>query len=72
MKSYFDVIVVGGGHAGSEAACAAARKNVSVCLLTTNKEIIGQMSCNPAVGGLGKGPLSKGNRCIRWHYGKSN
>ena len=38
MKSYFDVIVVGGGHAGSEAACAAARKNASVCLLTTNKE----------------------------------
>ena len=57
MKSYFDVIVVGGGHAGSEAACAAARKNVSVCLLTTNKETIGQMSCNPAVGGLGKGHL---------------
>ena len=50
MKSYFDVIVVGGGHAGSEAACAAARKNVSVCLLTTNKKTIGQMSCNPAVG----------------------
>ena len=57
MKSYFDVIVVGGGHAGSEAACAAARKNVSVCLLTTNKETIGQMSCNPAIGGLGKGHL---------------
>ena len=57
MKSYFDVIVVGGGHAGSEAACAAARKNVSVCLLTTNKKTIGQMSCNPAVGGLGKGHL---------------
>ena len=54
MKSYFDVIVVGGGHAGSEAACAAARKNVSVCLLTTNKKTIGQMSCNPAVGGLRK------------------
>ena len=57
MKLYFDVIVVGGGHAGSEAACAAARKNVSVCLLTTNKETIGQMSCNPAIGGLGKGHL---------------
>ena len=57
MKSYFDVIVVGGGHAGSEAACAAARKNVSVCLLTTNKKTIGQMSCNPAIGGLGKGHL---------------
>mgnify|MGYP001250882034 CR=1 FL=1 len=57
MNLYFDVIVVGGGHAGSEAACAAARKNVSVCLLTTNRNTIGQMSCNPAIGGLGKGHL---------------
>ena len=57
MSFYFDVIVVGGGHAGSEAACAAARKNVSVCLLTTKKSTIGQMSCNPAIGGLGKGHL---------------
>ena len=53
----FDVIVVGGGHAGTEAACAAARKGVSVCLLTTDKNTIGQMSCNPAIGGLGKGHL---------------
>ena len=57
MNLYFDVIVVGGGHAGSEAACAAARKNASVCLLTTNRNTIGQMSCNPAIGGLGKGHL---------------
>ena len=55
--SYFDVIVVGGGHAGVEAACASARKNVSVCLLTSKKSTIGQMSCNPAIGGLGKGHL---------------
>jgi len=53
----FDVIVVGGGHAGTEAACAAARRGVSVCLLTTEKNTIGQMSCNPAIGGLGKGHL---------------
>ncbi len=55
--SYFDVIVIGGGHAGVEAACASARKNVSVCLLTSKKSTIGQMSCNPAIGGLGKGHL---------------
>ena len=54
---HFDVIVVGGGHAGVEAACASARKNVSVCLLTSKKSTIGQMSCNPAIGGLGKGHL---------------
>ena len=54
---FFDVIVVGGGHAGVEAACASARKNVSVCLLTSKKGTIGQMSCNPAIGGLGKGHL---------------
>ena len=57
MILQFDVIVVGGGHAGVEAACASARKNVSVCLLTSKKVTIGQMSCNPAIGGLGKGHL---------------
>ena len=48
----FDVIVIGGGHAGCEAAHAAARANVSVALVTMKHESIGQMSCNPAVGGL--------------------
>ena len=57
MIQFFDVIVVGGGHAGTEAACAAARKGVSVCLLTSNIRTIGQMSCNPAIGGLGKGHI---------------
>lgn len=54
---HFDVIVIGGGHAGTEAAAAAARMGASTALVTMNREKIGVMSCNPAIGGLGKGHL---------------
>jgi len=53
----FDVVVIGAGHAGCEAAAAAARMKVNTALVTTNENSIGEMSCNPAIGGLGKGHL---------------
>src|SRR5438132_3055486 len=57
MTQDFDIIVVGGGHAGTEAAAAAARMGVSAALVSFDRGQIGAMSCNPAMGGLGKGHL---------------
>ncbi len=55
----FDIIVIGGGHAGTEAAFACARYGKKVCLITQSKKDIGKMSCNPAIGGIGKSHLVK-------------
>ena len=54
-KHFYDVIVIGGGHAGAEAACTSARLGAKTLLLSINLDHLGQMSCNPAVGGVAKG-----------------
>ena len=69
MSNRYDVIIVGGGHAGCEAAAAAARMWVAVALVTMRCDRIGEMSCNPAIGGLGKGHLVREIDAMDGNYG---
>ena len=59
MNRYYDVIIIGGGHAGAEAALASSRMGCATLMVTLFFDTIGQMSCNPAIGGVGKGQLVK-------------
>ena len=67
----FDVLVIGGGHAGVEAALAAARMGCQTMMLSINVDTIGQMSCNPAIGGLAKGHLAREIDAMGGEMGKA-
>ena len=69
MEFTYDVIVVGGGHAGCEAAAAAARMGARTCLITMDMNKIAQMSCNPAIGGIAKGQIVREVDAIGGHMG---
>src|SRR5258705_1934887 len=71
VEEEFDVIVVGGGHAGTEAAVAAARLGARVGLITSALESIGQMSCNPAIGGVAKGTVVREGDALRGIIGRA-
>ena len=71
MQSYFDCIVIGGGHAGIEAALASSRMGIKTLMLTLSFDTIGQMSCNPAIGGVGKGQLVKEIDALGGEMGKA-
>src|SRR5574344_2537221 len=69
MNFNFDVIVIGAGHAGCEAAAAAAQMGSKTCLITIDMNKIGQMSCNPAVGGIAKGQIVREIDALGGHMG---
>ena len=72
MKFKYDVLVIGGGHAGCEAATAAANLGANTCLITMDMNKIGQMSCNPAVGGIAKGQIVREIDALGGYIGTGN
>ena len=70
MKFHYDIVVVGAGHAGCEAAAACARLGAKTCLVTIDMNKIAQMSCNPAVGGIAKGQIVREIDALGGHMGE--